>query len=164
MNKADLYFKSPTYLFEKYKQMRRFGWTLPRIGMFLNSYLLFGHPRDNKNPARIHERSFQALIKYSNEVSQRQVVQDKHPDLDGGDFFTPTELIEMFPAHAKAFNWTPTKIGVFHCTKLLNGYKVGAGRSSFISRKSFVLLINHTIGTIERRVEILPGTQFPKGQ
>ncbi|MBD3638146.1 MAG: hypothetical protein HUJ25_12410 [Crocinitomicaceae bacterium] len=157
MKHSKLIYRSPQYLYDAYPQVHEFGWNTSRIGIFMSSHLLHGNKKENGKSSEVEERSFQALIKYRNMVIQSAIVPDKVPYMRTSERHTPTDLIEMYYPRIQALCWTPTKVGVFFRCGLLNGYKEASGRSAMITPESFVRLIDHAVGTIERRAKFAKG-------
>ncbi len=150
----DLRLEVATVLFDRYKSVRVLGWNLSRIGIFVNSSLLLGFPNERQKPTLICERSFQALIKLANKTVDAQKIDNNISSEDYTDLMTPLELYETYP-RVIVLGWSPTKIGLFLSSQLLVGYQKGAGRSCYITRMSFLRLMEHANGTLDRRKILL---------
>lgn len=152
-------YRTPTYLCEKYTRVAFWNWNPKYIGVFVNSFLLIGDPRKGKHKAQVDERSFQALIKFSNSIIDLHKIKYKNTVACSYELLTPDELINLHPC-VKAVRWTPTKLGIFLSTNLLFGLPKGAGNGCLITKRSFELLMLHTKGTMERRKLLFLG-DFP---
>lgn len=149
-------YRSAAYLCEKYREVEFWNWNPKRLGVFLNSFLLIGDPRKGKKSAQIDESSFLALIKFANTIADLKKIEYKNYKASRYELFTPEELIEQNP-RVKAVRWTATKIGIFLSTNLLFGIRKSSSEGCLITKTSFELLINHTLGTINRRKKIFLG-------
>ncbi len=153
-----LYTFLPTQLlFEKYPSVNILGWNSTRVGIFYHSHLLVGIYGKGKPQLLVNERSFLALMSFAKKMAIRKGVYLENPTAGEYDLLSPAELIQEYP-NAGYMGWCPTKVGIFLSAGLLVGHTRGVGQSSLITRKSFVMLVDHAHGTFEKWKEV---TKFP---
>ena len=143
-------FLSPEKLIEKYPSVQIYGWNDSRIGLFYSAHLLVGLSNTGGSPLLIHERSFLSLMSFGKKMAIRKAVYLENPSDVEQDLLTPGELIEEYP-NVIYLSWNPTKIGVLLSAGLLIGHSHGKGHGSSITRKSFLMLVDHAHGTLDRR-------------
>ncbi|MCR9171928.1 MAG: hypothetical protein NXI10_05520 [bacterium] len=152
MATTNFHFLTTTELFEKYPQVKNLGWNDSNVGLFLSSYLLLGLPRYRRRKGVVDERSFRALIKFTNELSKAHVIRsDVNGDYCAFDFLTPSEIVEEYAQVVHLLGWDESKIGRFLRCRLLIGIRNTKGKSNLVTRRSFTLLVDHAVQTINRR-------------
>lgn len=140
-------------LLEKYPSVNIFGWNSTRVSIFYHSHLLVGNYGNGKSKMLINERSFLALMGFAKKMAIRKAVYLENPTARENDLLSPAELIQEYP-NAAYMGWCPTKVGIFLSAGLLVGHNRGVGQSSLITRKSFILLVDHAHGTFEKWIEV----------
>lgn len=152
MTTVNFQFLTTSELFEKYPQVKNLGWNESNVGIFLSSYLLLGLPRYKRRKGVIDERSFRALIGFTNQLSKAHIVRSELTgDFCDFDFLTPGEIVEEYAQIVSLLGWDETKLGKFLRCRLLMGNITSSGRSNLITRRSFQLLVDHAVQTIDRR-------------
>lgn len=136
-------------LLDKYPQVELLGWSPLKIGTFLSSQLLLGINKSARQAALIREKSFKALIEYSNELRDLHKILIDPAKRNVIELLTPQELYDDYP-RVQLLDWSAARIGLFLNCKLLIGVDHGAGRSSLIARPSFVALINFANSNLDK--------------
>lgn len=145
-------FKEPSIWLEKYPNSVQFlNWNASRIGVFYNSYLLYGQKKNVKETVLIEGNSYLSLMSLTDKMNQAHTITVGQADYCVYDLLTPEELMEEYDEVEEVLGWTATKIGIFYWSKLLVGSSNGKGRSVMITRKSFLLLVEHAVEVIQQR-------------
>lgn len=165
MATTNFHFLTTAELFEKYPQVKNLGWNDSNVGLFLSSYILLGLPRYRRRKGEIDERSFRALIKFTNELSRAHIIRsDVSGDYCEFDFLTPSEIVEEYAQVVHLLGWDESKLGRFMRCRLLMGTRTSGGRSNLITRRSFILLVDHAVETINRRSLLIQSFNDEIGQ
>jgi hypothetical protein len=146
--KSTLNFLTPVQLIEKYPQMKDWGWTASKIGIFYYCGLVNGKRRMFKS--YILESSFLELIEFANLVATKHQMSIKPGKRN--NLLTPQEILEKYPECVRKLFWNSHKIGVLFNSGLLLGYRSGREYKALIHESSVLTLIRYINKTNKKRM------------
>lgn len=117
------------------KTVNLLRWNASKIGTFYNCFLLDGKTFGKNRRIIITEQSFTDLLTFAyNSLS----IKEERPE-----YMSYEDVIEKIP-QAEFYRWTPTVIGVFFHSGLLDGKRSHEESRNLVTKKSVVDLINYT--------------------
>ena len=122
-------------LINRYHFVRLWRWNESKIGVFYQCLLLDGRKFGKNSKTIITEDSFEKLIDY---VKSSSEISDPYPD-----YYSYQEVIDEFP-QTTLYRWSPTTIGFFYHSGLLQGKKSVKEGKNLVSIQSVFRLIEFT--------------------
>ncbi len=122
-------------IIEAYKEVKLWGWNVNKIGAFYNCLLLDGKRIQGNKKTLITESSFLRLMEFV--YSSLDISPSKE------EYIGYEEVLESVP-QAIFYRWSPTLIGMFYNSNLLQGKKCCIENRNLVTLQSVQRLIQYT--------------------
>lgn len=122
-------------LMQLYKAVKLWGWNSSKIGVFYNCLLLDGRKFGKHSQTIVTESSFIKLMDF---VKNSIEIEEENPE-----YMTYQEIMDGIP-QAEFYRWSPTTIGIFNKSGLLQGKRCKKEARSLVSKQSVIRLVKFT--------------------
>lgn len=119
----------------RHHMARVLDWNDVKVGHFYYGKLLVGKGFGKNCRLLIYDESFIQLLEFANQTVDLFDPNPEYLDYD--------QVCEIYPQTERHFNWTPSKIGIFYHSRLLQGKKSHVEARNVVTSKSVRRLIEY---------------------